>query len=104
VPRKNEALVVVNYQKNAEAAATVVREIEAAGGETFPVQGDVGSVQGIRQFFQSLDTELTKRRGSNRFDILVNNAGIFTVGNVASSSTACPPPQSLAMNHFSSYD
>ena len=35
-------LVVVNYQKNAEAAAAVVREIEAAGGEAFAVQGDVG--------------------------------------------------------------
>ncbi len=30
---KDGALVVINYQKNADAAATVVREIEAAGGQ-----------------------------------------------------------------------
>ena len=30
---KDGALVVVNFQKNAETAAAVVREIKAAGGE-----------------------------------------------------------------------
>jgi NAD(P)-dependent dehydrogenase (short-subunit alcohol dehydrogenase family) len=79
---KEGALVVVNYQKNGEAAAVAVREIEAAGGEAFSLQGDVGSVEQICRFFQSLDIELTKRRDSNQFDILVNNAGIFTTGNV----------------------
>jgi 3-oxoacyl-[acyl-carrier protein] reductase len=79
-------LVVVNYQQNAEAAAAVVREIEAAGGQAFPVQGDVGSVPGIRSFFQSLDAELTKRRGSNQFDILVNNAGIGRLGTVETTT------------------
>jgi NAD(P)-dependent dehydrogenase (short-subunit alcohol dehydrogenase family) len=80
------ALVVVNFQKNAETAAAVVREIEAAGGEAFSVQGDVGSVQGISHFFQALDAELTKRRGSNQFDILVNNAGIRRDGTVETTS------------------
>ena len=83
---KERALVVVNYQKNAEAAAAVVNEITRLRDEAFAVQGDLGSVQGISQFFQSLDDELTRRRGSNHFDILVNNAGIFTTGNVETSS------------------
>jgi 3-oxoacyl-[acyl-carrier protein] reductase len=83
---RDGALVVVNFQKNAEAATAAVRAIEGAGGEALAVQCDVGSVPGICQFFQRLDGELTKRRGSNQFDILVNNAGIFTVGNVVSSS------------------
>jgi NAD(P)-dependent dehydrogenase (short-subunit alcohol dehydrogenase family) len=83
---KDGALVAVNYQKNTEAAATVVREVEAAGGEAFPVQADVGSVTGIRQFFDALDTELAKRRGSNQFDILVNNAGIGRQGTVETTS------------------
>jgi 3-oxoacyl-[acyl-carrier protein] reductase len=39
-------------------------------------------VAGIRQFFQTLDAELTKRRGSNQFDILVNNAGIGGQGTI----------------------
>ena len=61
---KNGAKVAVNYQKNAEAATAVVREIESAGGEAFAVQGDVGSVAGIRHFFQTLDAELIKRHGN----------------------------------------
>ena len=44
---KDGALVVVNYQKNAEAAAAVVREIEEIGGGAFTMQGDVGSVPGF---------------------------------------------------------
>jgi NAD(P)-dependent dehydrogenase (short-subunit alcohol dehydrogenase family) len=83
---KDGALVIVNFQKNAEAAAAVVSEIEATGGEACALQGDVGSMAGIRQFFQALDDELTRRRGSNQFDILVNNAGISMMGDVASSS------------------
>jgi 3-oxoacyl-[acyl-carrier protein] reductase len=79
-------MIVVNYRSSAEAAATVVHEVEAAGGESFALQGDVGSVDGIRQFFQSLDAELTSRRGSNRFDILVNNAGIGRQGTVENTS------------------
>ena len=83
---KERALVVVNYQKNAEAAAAVVNEITRLRDEAFAVQGDIGTVQGISRFFQTLDDELTRRRGSNHFDILVNNAGIFTAGNVETSS------------------
>jgi NAD(P)-dependent dehydrogenase (short-subunit alcohol dehydrogenase family) len=85
---KDGASVVVNYQKNAEAAAAVVQEIEAAGGEAFAIQGDVGSVQGISHFFQSLDAELTTRHGNHQFDILVNNAGIGKEGTVETTSEA----------------
>ena len=85
---KDQALVAVNYQKSAEAAATAVREIETAGGEAFAIQGDIGSVAGTRRFFQSLDAELIQRRGSNQFDILVNNAGIGRQGTVESTSEA----------------
>ncbi len=83
---KDGALAVVNYQKNGEAAAVAVREIEASNGEAFALQGDVGSVPAIGGLFQALDAELTKRRGSNQFDILVNNAGIGRQGTVESTS------------------
>ena len=83
---KAGASVVVNYQQNAEAAAAVVREIEATHEEAVAVQGDVGSVAGIRRFFQALDAELTRRHGSPQFDILVNNAGIGRDGTVASTT------------------
>jgi NAD(P)-dependent dehydrogenase (short-subunit alcohol dehydrogenase family) len=80
------ALVVVNYHKNGEAAAAVVHQIEAMDGEACAVPGDVGSAEGIRSLFQSLDAELSQRRGGNQFDILVNNAGIGTQGTVESTS------------------
>ena len=83
---KDGASVVVNYQKNAEAAAAVVREIEAMHEDGFAVQGDVGSVAGIRQFFQAIDAELTKRHGSPQFDILVNNAGIGRGGTIETTT------------------
>ena len=83
---KNGALVVVNFQQNVEAAADVAGEITAAGGEAFALAGDVGSLAGIHRFFESLDAELGKRRGSNQFDILVNNAGIGREGLVGTTS------------------
>ena len=83
---KDGALIVVNYQKNAGAATAVVQEIEGTGGKAFCVQGDVGSVAGIGQFFQALDAELTKRHDNNQFDILVNNAGIGKDGTVETTS------------------
>ena len=83
---RDGAMVVVNYQKNGEAAAAVVREIESVGSEAFALQGDVSTVEQIRRFFQTLDAEITKRKGNNQFDILVNNAGIGTQGTVETTS------------------
>lgn len=83
---KDGALVAVNYQKNSQAAEAVVGDITKAGGQAFSVQGDMGSVEEIRRFFQLLDSELTERRGTNQFDILVNNAGIGRQGTVESTS------------------
>jgi len=64
------AQVVVNYHRGAEAAAQVVREIEAAGGRAFPVQADMADLEQIRSLFAA-----TMAR-CGRLDILVNNAGI----------------------------
>jgi NAD(P)-dependent dehydrogenase (short-subunit alcohol dehydrogenase family) len=85
---RDGALVAVNYLKNHESAAAVVREVESTGGKAFAMHGDVGSVQGIGQFFDSLDAELIKRQGSNQFDILVNNAGIGRQATVEATSEA----------------
>lgn len=80
------ALIAVNYQSNAEAAAAVVRQIESAGGEAFALAGNVGSLAEVRLLFGRLDAELDARRGSPKFDILVNNAGIGRQGTVESTS------------------
>ncbi len=85
---KDGATVVVNYQKNQEAATAAVQEIEQAGGKAFALQGDMGSVENIRRFFQVLDEELGRRQEDSKFDILVNNAGVFSEGNVESMPEA----------------
>ena len=41
----------------------VVGEIEAAGGEAFALQADVGSVEQLGRFFEALDAELTRTPG-----------------------------------------
>jgi NAD(P)-dependent dehydrogenase (short-subunit alcohol dehydrogenase family) len=82
------ALVCVNYHSNAEAARSVVYEIESEGGEAFALQADVGSVAQLGRFFEALDVELTTRRGDRRFDILVNNAGITGRSPTATATEA----------------
>src|SRR4051812_19103165 len=83
---RDGALVCVNYRSNAEAARSVVGEIESAGGEAFALQADVGSVEQLGRFFEALDAELTGRQGDHRFDILVNNAGVFDGGSVSATT------------------
>jgi 3-oxoacyl-[acyl-carrier protein] reductase len=73
------ALVAVHYGHNAEAAQQTVQVIEANGGAAFAVQADLAEVAQIEQLYQTLDGELEKRKGSQRFDILVNNAGISSL-------------------------
>lgn len=73
---KDGVLSVINYAGNAEAAAATVTDIEANCGAAFALKGDVSSLTEIQQFYEQLDTELTKRTGTNQFDILVNNAGV----------------------------
>jgi 3-oxoacyl-[acyl-carrier protein] reductase len=83
---RDGALVVVHYGHDAEAAARTRSEIEADGGHAFVVHADLSSVMQIERFYESLDVELTKRTGSNRFDILVNNAGVSLVAAIEQTS------------------
>ena len=85
---RDGALVCVNYHSNAEAARSVVGEIESAGGEAFALRADVGSVEQLGRFFEALDAELTARRGDRRFDILVNNAGVTRRAPAATATEA----------------
>jgi len=85
---RDGALVCGNYHSNAEAAQSLVQEIQSAGGDAFALQADVSSVEQLGRFFETLDAELTARRGDRRFDILVNNAGVFVAGLTAKSTEA----------------
>ncbi|MEE8392114.1 MAG: 3-oxoacyl-[acyl-carrier-protein] reductase [Anaerolineae bacterium] len=63
------AHVVVNYRRNAEAAAKVVAAIEADGGQAIAVQADVSDYEQAAGLVQAaLDA-------FGQIDILVNNAG-----------------------------
>ncbi|MDB4895082.1 MAG: short-chain dehydrogenase [Firmicutes bacterium] len=63
------AKVIVNYVRNAEAAAGVVGEIKALGGEALAVQANVLLPDEIQRLVE------TTRSAFGRIDILVNNAG-----------------------------
>jgi 3-oxoacyl-[acyl-carrier protein] reductase len=64
------ARVVVNYTRNAEAAAEVVTRIEAEGGEGLAVQADVADPAQVEALLAAA------RARFDGIDILVNNAGV----------------------------
>lgn len=64
------ATVIVNYQKNADAANEVVSAIQSAGGTALAVQADVSQEGDANTLIKTtIDTY-------GKLDILVNNAGI----------------------------
>lgn len=65
------AAVAILNRSNAETAASVVAEIEGAGGRAAAFQADIGQVAEIRRVWPEIVSAL------GPVDILVNNAGIF---------------------------
>ena len=55
------AIVAVNYAGNHEAAADTVRTIEAAGGQAFALQAQIGAPGEIERLIAALDAEFAKR-------------------------------------------
>ncbi len=62
--------VCVNYQGNAEAAESVVRDIAAGGGRALAIQADVAVEAEVDRLFDTVDREL------GPVTALVNNAGL----------------------------
>ncbi|MDH4656653.1 MULTISPECIES: SDR family oxidoreductase [unclassified Pseudomonas] len=61
----------INYRQQREAAETLAREIESAGGRALPLCADVGDESQVLEMFDRLDREF------GRLDVLVNNAGML---------------------------
>ncbi len=68
------AVVYVNYVSRADAAQTVVQEIEQAGGAAFAIGFDVADSAAVKAAFDQILEQ------SGGVDILVNNAGITRDG------------------------
>lgn len=67
------ATIIVNYNKSADQAQQVVKEIEASGGKAYALQADVSNPDSINSFYEQV-TQVV-----DSVDILVNNAGINPV-------------------------
>lgn len=63
--------VVVNYERSSDAAAGVVKEIEANGGRAISVQGDVSDAAAVTRLFDAAE------RTFGGVDVVVSNAGIM---------------------------
>lgn len=62
--------VALNYAGSHDAVEAVKKEIEAAGGKAFTVQGDVSKSEDVDRVFKAVKDEF------GGLDVLVNNAGI----------------------------
>ena len=63
------ANVAITYTKGADAAASVVKEIERAGGKAIAIQADAADADASKEAVEKTVTTF------GRLDILVNNAG-----------------------------
>ncbi|MGR9173265.1 SDR family oxidoreductase [Hyphomicrobiales bacterium] len=76
------AAVALTYVNGAQAAAKVVRAIEAAGGTALALRADAADAAEVEAAVAAV------AQGFGRIDILVNNAGIFRAAPIETLSIA----------------
>lgn len=89
--------VAVNYQKNRDAAESLVGEIRKAGGKAIAVPGDVAVEGDVLHLFETVDRSL------GRVSALVNNAGIVDRGTRVESMDAARITRMFAVNVTGSF-
>ncbi len=70
--------VTVNYVKNRDLAANVVRELEAAGAKAISVGADVSRPADVTRLFEETETRF------GGVDVVINNAGVMRLAPFAS--------------------
>jgi 3-oxoacyl-[acyl-carrier protein] reductase len=74
--------VAVTYSKGADAAASLVKEIERRGGKAIAIQADAADAEAVKSAVEKTVTTL------GRLDVLVNNAGTAIPMNVEETTLA----------------
>jgi 3-oxoacyl-[acyl-carrier protein] reductase len=75
-------LVAVHYNKDEAAAERALADLRQAGGDGFPVQGELGVPGDAEELRAAFDKAAAAHGAAPGLDILVNNAGVEAWGRI----------------------